>query len=177
MANHHCGRITTCIQTKPGLTLKTILATSPDTRTSPMNWHKRDNERITTLRTCAPSTARSSDLSTNKEGINKENRCMCTLTNLSAAPLFDALYRKDVLSRGGYLHLDNRNSSAAFSPSAFGITLSVLSSRFSPLLLLWCVSQEQPPPPPSPNCVSSLAFAATPSAGELEKQSENTSRK
>lgn len=35
------------------------------------------------------------------------------MTNLSAALLLDALHRKDVLSRGGYLHLDNRNSSAA----------------------------------------------------------------
>lgn len=49
----------------------------------------------------------------------KKNRCMCTVTNLSAALLFDALYRKDVLSRGGYLHLYNRNSSAAFFPFCF----------------------------------------------------------
>lgn len=39
---------------------------------------------------------------------------MCTVTNLSAALLLDALHRKDVLSRGRYLHLDRRNSSAAF---------------------------------------------------------------
>lgn len=55
---------------KAGLTWKTILATSPDTRTSPVNRHKRNHERSATLRTSAPS----SDLSTNKEEINKENR-------------------------------------------------------------------------------------------------------
>lgn len=61
------------------------------------------------------------------------------MTNLSAALLLDALHRKDVLSRGGYLHLDNRNSSAAvrfFPPSsAFGSTLFALSGRFSPPLM------------------------------------------
>lgn len=34
-------RRSTCMQTNAGLTWKTILATSPDTRTSPANRHKR----------------------------------------------------------------------------------------------------------------------------------------
>lgn len=71
---------------------------------------------------------------------------MCTVTNLSAALLFDALHRKDVLSRGGYLHLDNRNSSAAFPfpSSAFGGTLSPLSGRFSPASALMGLTSATP---------------------------------
>lgn len=97
------------------------------------------------------------------------------MANLPAALLFDALHRKDVLSRGGYLHLDNRHSSAAF-PFPFPCFrehlirsirpfLSRSSSQRNPLLLRRRTA-------PLPSLLLRLLLRE-----KLEKQPENTSRK
>lgn len=79
-------------------------------------------------------------------------------TDLPAPLLLDVLHRKDVLSRGGDLHLDDGTSS---SPR-----LRVWSRPgFSAPPLMW-FSGANPP--------SSLAFAATPSAGELGEAARKT---
>lgn len=91
-------------------------------------------------------------------------------TDLSAALLLDVLHRKDVLSRGGYLHLDSSSPAARF--------LAFWSRLIRSLRPFFCCSSSDVSTGATPSsCVSSLAFAATPSAGELERQPENASRK